>query len=259
VKGLLAKLENKMKISALQKDAMKDYPGKISTIIFTGRCNYRCPTCHAKKILGEEKNISKEEVLNYLDSRKDWIQGVVICGGEPTMELDLIPFLEKIKERGLSVKLDTNGSSPDFLRELNKRELVDYCAMDVKGPMSLYAKLTGRNFINERDDVAKGIAIVSKFPDYEFRTTIVPIIENEKLRWMTPKEISETAELICNYTENNKHKYFLQKFVARSKEEMIDERFAKENLSEEFWATPKTLLEECLIEAKKYLPNAGIR
>jgi len=248
-----------MNISKFQKLSYLDYPGKISAVIFTEKCNYRCPTCHAKKILEEEKNISEKEVLHYLDSRKDWVDGVVICGGEPTRELDLVPFLEKIKERGLSVKLDTNGSSPDLLRELNKQGLVDYVAMDVKGPANLYAKLVGKDFVDMRDYVEKGIGVVSNFPDYEFRTTIVPIFEEGKMRWMTPEEIGETAKIISDITGKHQPKYFLQKFVARSKDEMLEEKFAKENLPEEFWKTPEELLEECLIEAKKYLPNGGIR
>jgi hypothetical protein len=79
------------------------------------------------------------------------------------------------------------------------------------------------------------------------------------LRWMTPEEIGNTAKLICDWTDDNQHKYFLQRFVARDKEEMLDEKFAKENLPKEFLETPKSLLEECLIEAKKYLPETKIR
>lgn len=248
-----------MKITGWQKESFIDYPQKCSLVVFTSRCNYRCPTCHAKSIIEGRKEYDEEIIFNYLNSRKKWIDGVVICGGEPTRETSLKYFIRKIKERGLAVKLDTNGSNPTFLEELNQEKLVDYAAMDVKGPVNLYAKLTGKKFIDERDDVGKGIAAVSNFPNYEFRTTVVPLYEDEKLRWMTPEEIGETAELIYCYTGNKNHKYFLQEFIAREKDEMVDERFSKENLPKEFWETPKEILEKCLTEAKKYLPLAKIR
>lgn len=248
-----------MRISALQKESFIDYPGKISSVLFSSQCNYHCPTCHARKILNSKEEISKEEIFDYLDSRKGWINGVVLCGGESTIDLDF-EFLRKIKERGLAIKLDTNGSYFGTLIDLYESKLIDYVAMDVKGPPLIYADLIGREFLDARDGYEKAIGIISHFPDYEFRTTIVPIIrENGEISFMAPKEIEETAKLIYNCTGNNNHKYFLQKFVARDSNEMIDEKFAKENLPEEMWETPIDLLEDSLKEIKKYLPNTRIR
>jgi pyruvate formate lyase activating enzyme len=248
-----------MNIADWKKEAFIDYPKKISTVLFASGCNYHCPTCHVKPIVENKNGIDEKIIFEYLDKRRGWINGIVICGGEPTCQFSLVNFLEKIKSRWLAVKLDTNGNNLDSLEMISKRKLVNYIAMDVKGPMSLYAKLTGKDFIDERDDVGKGISIIPTFPDYEFRTTVVPIYEDNKLRWMTPEEIGNTAKLICDWTDDNQHKYFLQRFVARDKEEMLDEKFAKENLPKEFLETPKSLLEECLIEAKKYLPETKIR
>lgn len=249
-----------MKIYGLQKESFIDYPGKISAVVFTSGCNYKCPTCHAKEIVQGNPQIKESDFFNYLDKTKDWIEGVVVCGGEPTLQLDLIPFIRKIKERKRAVKLDTNGSNYTVLQELKKEKLVDYVAMDVKAPPHLYAQVVGKEYIDLRDDLQKGIGIVSQFPNYEFRTTIIPISrENTNTSFMTVKEVKDIAKFICDVTGTNKHKYFLQKFVARGKDEMIDERFGKENLPKELHETPEELLEEMLEKVLEYLPNAKIR
>ncbi len=248
-----------MKIAGLQKESLIDYPGKISTVIFTQGCNYNCGYCHNPefKKSGEGK-IPEEEILKYLDSRKGWIEGVVISGGEPTLQNGLERFIEKIKERNLFVKLDTNGSNPQILKSLLEKKIIDYVAMDVKGSILLYPSVVGREFMDERDDIGKGIGIVSNFPDYEFRTTIIPINENGRMRWMTPEEIGDTAKLIYNWTGSNEHKYFIQSFKAIEKENGND-LYLKKNLPKEMHETPVKHLRECLKEAKKYLPNANLR
>ena len=98
------------------------------------------------------------------------------------------------------------------------------------------------------------------FPDYEFRTTIVPVKrENGETSFMTPKEIKKTARMIEDCTGDDRHKYFLQRFVARSKDEMLDEKFSKENLPKEMQETPDSLMQECLKEARIFLPKTEIR
>lgn len=244
-----------MEIAGWRKVSFIDYPGKNSTIIFVPGCNYRCPACHAKHLV-ENRNfqgISEEEIFKYLDSRKGKINAVVICGGEPTLQAGLKDFCEKLKEKGLAVKLDTNGSDYIILGDLLAKGVVDYIAMDVKGPLQIYADLVGRKFLDARDGYEKAIAIVSQFPNYEFRTTIVPVIRrNGEISFMTPEEIGETAKLIYDCTGNREHKYFLQPFVPR-KGELIDSRL------EDFPETPHELLEEMKKEARKYLPNCEIR
>jgi pyruvate formate lyase activating enzyme len=249
-----------MIIKGLQKFTTIDYQRKLACTIFLPGCNFRCGYCYNRGLVfGDEGvNYSEEEILDFLKKRKNNLEGVCVCGGEPTLSLDK-KFLKKIKDLGYLVKLDTNGSKPLVLQELRKEKLVDYVAMDVKGPTYLYPKIVGREFIDERDDVGKGIGVVSGFPDYEFRTTIVPVYENEKPRWINPEEIRDTAELIYDYTGIKEHKFFLQKFISRNKGEIMDERFSKENLPNEMWETPREHMEKCLIEAKKYLPNCEIR
>lgn len=248
-----------MKIIAWQKTSFIDYPGKASTIIFTPECNYQCPSCHAKHLLGQREYIIDEEyIFNYLDSRRKWIEGVVISGGEPTLQPDLLDFIVRLKDRGLDVKLDTNGSSPHVLKSLLKLKTIDYVAMDVKGPKNLYPKIVGKGNVNIKK-IEESMRIVQKFPGSELRTTVIPIYENEKFRWMTPEEIRDITEWICNCTKDDKPKYYLQKFVSRSGKEMINKNFSKEKLPENMWETPKEILIEGLKEARKYISDAEIR
>jgi len=250
-----------MKIAGFIKESFIDYPGKMASIIFTAGCNYSCPSCHAKKIVNPENYIEESAVIDYIKKRKNFIKGLVICGGEPTKQWGLENFLEEVKqELGLPVKLDTNGSNYVKINSLIEKNLVDYIAMDVKGPLSIYRLLAGVS-VDRRDGLMKGISMVSQAKDYEFRTTICPVIrEKGEINFMTPEEIEETAKMIYEYSggESN-HKYFLQKFVARSKEEMIDERLAKENLPAELQETPQELLIEMQKRAVKILPNCKIR
>ena len=243
-----------MKIAEFLKVTAIDYSGKIASGVFVSGCNYRCPACHNKNVVFENSSIDEEEIFSYLDFSKGFIDGVVISGGEPTIQEDLPNFLRKIKERGLAVKLDTNGSNPGMMERLLKEKLVDYVAMDVKGPVSLYLELIGKEggIFDLRDNLGKGIGLTACFPEYEYRTTIVPIIENGKARWMTNEEIADTGNLIYEWTENREHKYFLQKFVPR-KDGLIDSRL------ESFQETPDELMKEAYEKVREILPRVKIR
>jgi len=252
-----------MIIADWKKISCIDYPGKISTIIFVPTCTYKCPTCHAKHVIDSKRRISEKDILNYIEYTNDvknLIDSIVVCGGEPTSQSSLPFFLRELKKRGLSVKIDTNGSNYKMLSKINDELLADYVAMDIKGPFCLYSKLTGQEVIDPRDGYQKAMNVVMNFPDYEFRTTIVPIErKNGEINFMTPKEIGETARLIYESTGVRDHKYFLQKFIARNKDEMLDEKFSKEDLDRKLWETSESHLEKCLIEARKYLPRTEIR
>ena len=239
-----------MRIREFLKESFIDYPGRISAVVFSPACNYKCPACHAKPLLTSNGNKSEKEFFDYLDSRKGWIEGVVLCGGEPTLEPGLANFARKLKERGLAVKLDTNGSNPEVLSELKKEGIIDYVAMDVKSPRELYGTITGISGINPKN-IEESLQIVSEFPDYEFRTTIVPIIRKE-IDFMTSKEVGNIAKWIIEVTGDSTHKYYLQPFVPRQGE-LIDSRL------EEFPETPKDLMEKAHREAIKYLSNCKIR
>ncbi|MBU3907480.1 MAG: anaerobic ribonucleoside-triphosphate reductase activating protein [Nanoarchaeota archaeon] len=248
-----------MRISQFLKQSFIDYPGNISSVIFTSGCNYKCPSCHAKHIIYRNERIDEKEFFSYINPRKGWIEAVVLCGGEPTIQEGLRDFARKIKDLGFKVKLDTNGSNPKVLEKLLKENLLDYAAMDVKGPKDMYNQLAGVEV--NTISLEKSMALIQQFPDYEFRTTIVPIIRDDKkteISFMSVQEAEGIARWIVQTTNNNKHKYFLQKFVARGKE-MIDEHLSKENLSKEMQQTPESLILEMKKAVKKYLPNCDIR
>ncbi len=163
-----------MKIGGFQKTSLLDFPDKISAIIWTMDCNFRCPFCYNKQIvLGEANRIPDEEIFSFLEKRKGLLEGLVISGGEPLLQDDIISFAEKVKKLGYPIKLDTNGSCPEKLKELIDKKLVDYIAMDVKAPKNKYNELTGTK--TDISKIEESIEIIkSDAPDYEFRTTFVP-------------------------------------------------------------------------------------
>lgn len=133
-----------MYLAGWQKLSLVDYPGKVACTLFTGGCNLRCPYCHNSELLeGDMPRVDTSEVLAYLDHRKGILDGVVVSGGEPCMQPDLLDFLATLKGKNLLVKLDTNGCYPDVLGEALARNLVDYVAMDLKNSPEEYAITTG--------------------------------------------------------------------------------------------------------------------
>ena len=176
-----------MKIHGLNGLTLLDYPGKMACTVFTGHCNFRCPFCHnASLVLNPDSQpvISEDEVFTLLKTRSGRLEGVAITGGEPTLSDDLPVFCEKIKNMGLSVKLDTNGSRPDMIKSLVTAHLIDYIAMDIKASPDNYGKATGlKNFC--MDPIFESVDTIMDYSskgliDYEFRTTVVEGIHSEK-------------------------------------------------------------------------------
>ncbi len=171
-----------MQIHGLQKTTLLDYPGKVAATIFFGGCNYRCPFCHNRNLVDNPESepvIPRQEVLAFLKSRKNILDGVCITGGEPTLQKDLIPFLYEVKELGYLVKLDTNGSYPEVLKALVKNRLIDYVAMDIKSSPNTYAAVSGLKelcFTPIRESVS---FLIDGLLPYEFRTTVVAEYHNE--------------------------------------------------------------------------------
>jgi pyruvate formate lyase activating enzyme len=129
-----------MKIGGLQKTTLIDYPKKIACTVFLMGCNFRCHFCYSAELVLPEKikkqpEISEKYFFNFLKERREYLEGVVICGGEPTIHSDLPEFLTKIKKIGYAIKLDTNGSNPLMLQKLISLNLIDYIAMDIKAPL----------------------------------------------------------------------------------------------------------------------------
>ena len=163
-----------MQIAGFQKVSLIDYPGKIAAVIFTPGCNFRCPYCHNPELVISQSRelISEEEATSFLLERADKLQGVVITGGEPTLQQGLIPFIERIKDYGYSVKLDTNGSKPSVLRECVFKGIVDFIAMDIKAPLEKYDEASGVS-VNTADICESIDIIINSKINHVFRTTVV--------------------------------------------------------------------------------------
>ena len=189
-----------MLIGGFQKMTMLDYPGKVACTIFTYGCNFRCPFCHnATLVIDEASLLSEDEILSYLIKRKGILDGVCITGGEPLLQKDIFEFLEKVRKTGLLVKLDTNGSYPEKLKEAIDRGLVDYVAMDIKASLENYSKVADVNV--KIQDIEKSIQILLENKvDYEFRTTVVRELHTK-----------EDFEKISEWIKGAK-RYFLQCF-----------------------------------------------
>lgn len=190
-----------MNISGFQKLTLLDYPKKIACIIFTRGCNFRCPYCHNSDLIDNsgEEEISEEEIFDYLSKRKNLIDGVVVSGGEPTLQPRLKEFIQKIKDLGLLVKLDTNGTNPKILKELIKDNLVDYVAMDIKSVFDDYEEVIGTK--GNIENIKKSINILKNSQiEHEFRTTLVKNYHD-----------LFKVEKICSYL-GEKEIYYLQKF-----------------------------------------------
>ncbi len=169
-----------MKIYGLQKTSLLDYPEHISSIIFTGGCNFNCPYCQNSELLHPEKQensllvsrLSTEEILAFLKKRSGILEGVVITGGEPTIHSDLPDFIRQIRELGLKIKLDTNGTRPEMLQSLLKEHLLDYIAMDIKASSKHYEQAAGVPITISTIQRSISLVMNSGLP-YEFRTTVV--------------------------------------------------------------------------------------
>lgn len=193
-----------MKAYGLQKMTLLDFPGKVACTVFTGGCNLRCPFCHNAGLVTDIDDTAvytEEEILKFLSGRKGLLDGVAITGGEPLLQPDIIDFIKKVRNLGFAVKLDTNGTFPDKLREIIDGGLVDYVAMDIKNSPEKYADTVGiKNF--DVSNIKKSISILleNKVP-YEFRTTVVK-------QFHTTESIKGAAGMIKGAS-----KYFLQNFV----------------------------------------------
>lgn len=204
-----------MKIKFLQPFTLIDYPGKLACTIFLFGCNFRCGFCYNPELVLKEstEDLDPSDILNFLEKRKTQLEGICITGGEPLLSLDE-DFLVKIKQKGYSIKLDTNGSFPDRLAKLIEKDLVDYIAMDIKGRKEDYQLIT--NCETNMDNIERSIALISNFNHYEFRTTVVPRFHNDLT-------ILEQIKWICSITNKKIKRFCLQGFKNNGK--FVNESF----------------------------------
>lgn len=190
-----------MRIGSLLKSSFIDYPDRIAAVLFTRGCNFRCPYCHNRELLEAEGGIlAQEEIDRVLASRVKYLDGLVISGGEPTLHPDLADWIRHLKRTtGLAVKLDTNGTQPGVLRRLIRDGLVDYVAMDVKGPAHRLPEVAGR--LVDVGAIRESVRLLMEADlPYELRTTVAREL-------LSPEDLSQLAQEI-----SGARRYVLQSF-----------------------------------------------
>jgi pyruvate formate lyase activating enzyme len=232
-------------VKGLMPTSLIEYPGKIAAVIFLNACNFRCPFCqNASLALGTEAaaSIPREQVLEFLKTRRKWLDGVAITGGEPTLAgSELAEFIKEVKALGFCVELETNGSNPELLRELMRQKLVDYYAMDYKAPLSDYERVAGVNV--DKNKVKESAALVMNEAesggfDYEFRATVVPGLFDERSALRIAQELKGAR------------RFFLQQFQAR---DCLDSSFNK------LAAFPPKRLQEFAVIMKPFVREVKTR
>jgi pyruvate formate lyase activating enzyme len=206
-----------MRIGGFQKLTLVDFPGKVAATVFTQGCNFRCGFCHNPELgLPQffQTPLSPEDILDHLDSRRGKLEGVVISGGEPTVQPGLVDFIARVKEMAFAVKLDTNGSHPEVLLSLLELHLIDYIAMDIKSSLGQYSRITGITCDTQKIQESIDLIIKSAVP-YQFRTTLVK-------EFCSEQNLCEIRALIKEADH-----YILQPFVLSPK--IIDPRFNQQS------------------------------
>lgn len=205
-----------MLIGGLQKTSLIDYPDKVSCIVFTLGCNFRCPFCQNVDLVVNTKEtpvISENYFFKFLGSRNGLLDAVVITGGEPLLQRDIGGFVRKIRSMGFLVKIDTNGYFPEILKNLISKKLVDYIAMDVKASPSKYEKACGKKV--DMGKIRESVKIImNSGVGYEFRTTALPAVQ-------TPRDFIKIGKWL-----KGAEKYVIQKF---SNEKTLDRKFEKKD------------------------------
>ena len=226
-----------MDIYGLLKLTLLDFPGKVACTVFTGGCNFRCPFCHNTPLVEKSDGtiMSEDEFFDFLIKRQGILDAVCISGGEPLLQSDIITFMQKIKELGFQIKLDTNGSFPKRLADITKSGFCDYIAMDIKNSSGLYPVTAGSNA--NMSDILESIELIKSCSiDHEFRTTVVKDFHTED-------SIRELTSLI-----KNEKKYFLQAY--KDSENVMVQGLSGFDTDE---------LHNLLAAARENVPNAQLR
>jgi pyruvate formate lyase activating enzyme len=205
-----------MKIKGFIKNTFIEYPGKIAAMVFLPECNFRCSFCFNPQLIFESDNIpdvDESEVFDFLEKQRKWIDALVISGGEPTLQKDLPDFIERVKKMSFLVRIYTNGTNPNMLKNLFNEKLIDSIAMDIKAPLTEenYEKITNvKGFL---ENVKESISLImNSGVDYEFRTTVVPGMHSEG-------DIEEISKYI-----KDANAFVLQRFLP---ENVLDSKLKK--------------------------------
>jgi len=234
-------------IKGFDRMSLVDWDGMVATTVYLSGCNFRCPYCHNSGLVlfpDQYESIPVDEILEYVKEHNDFIDGVVITGGEPcTHNNKLTGFVEQLREQDMRVKLDTNGSFPELLESLISDELLDYVAMDVKAPLDFdsYSRSAGitdrRTFDRVRDSID---ILMEGRVDYEFRMTVVPALHRAT-------DLKRVAEQI-----KGARRFILQNYVPRDTIDpgFLDEAPYNSERLEEFKGMMESMFDECLVRAE---------
>ena len=215
-----------MKIGGFQKVSLIDYPGRISAVVFTRGCNFRCPFCHNPELVDPERFtdlIPEPEILSFLEKRRGRLDAVVITGGEPTLQPELLPFVIHLRAMGYRIKLDTNGALPEVIEEMLGRRLLDYIAMDIKAPLGKYGEATGVKADGRR--ITRSISLImGSGIEYEFRTTAVR-------SFLAPPDFEEIGRLKHEHhipvLQLTRWENLLESHIAKAQKAGLDTEFIK--------------------------------
>jgi len=193
-------------IKGWQKNSLIDYSPYTVSVIFLGGCNFRCSYCHNPDlVLNFHKipDIDVNEITSYLEGKKEWIDGVCITGGEPTLCKDLPLFISKLKDIGMKVKIDTNGTNPSMIKELIDKKLIDYIAMDIKTNFEDYEKVTVVDV--DKEKIKESISVIrDSSVDYEFRTTVIPGLVGKKEIFLIGKQLEGAKKFVIQNFRSDK-------------------------------------------------------
>ena len=228
-----------MDIFGMEKLSLVDYDGHVAATVFTGKCNFRCGFCHNSPLVLDSERLSalnEKDVLDFLEKRKNILDGICITGGEPTLNRDLPEFCEKLKKIGYSVKVDTNGTNPQMIRTLFENGLCDYFAMDIKNDKDDYAEIIGFDKY-DTSSVEKSVEYFLSSPvDYEFRTTLIA-------EYHKKDNILKIGEWI-----KGAKKYFLQKY-----------KHTDDCISQSLHGVEEKLAADYVSLLKTFVPHTGLR
>jgi len=203
-----------MIVGGIQWMTLLDYPDRVAATLFTAGCNFRCSFCHnpelvLPELVAEAGTELEESFFDELADRRGFLDAIVISGGEPTLQADLLQILERIKKLGYLVKLDTNGTRPDLIQDALENGLVDFVAMDIKASPGVYDRMAGVRV--DTSKIEKSISIITRLaPQYEFRTTAGPGLSIDDL-------------LQIGHWLEGGHAYWLQMFQVSGEKGLVDE------------------------------------
>ncbi|GBE18341.1 molybdenum cofactor biosynthesis protein A [archaeon BMS3Abin16] len=232
-----------MNIRGFVDTSFVDWDKKVSCVVFTAGCNLRCTFCYNFGLVlhpEEFDEIPEDFIFNFLEENSDFLDGVVVTGGEPTLQPDLEDFIKSVRKFGLGIKLDSNGTNPEVLMQLIAEGLIDYIAMDVKAPLDSeqYSKLAGVNLNSSIGDIKKSVQLIkSSGVDHEFRTTVVPGVH-------TKADIEAIAKSLAGAD-----RYYLQKFQPNTRFDKLNENKPQSDAE----------MEELAEAARKHIPSTEWR